>query len=189
MSMTEAEARRLRPWNSAIVALVVALVVAIGWYYLGRPDESTRPVKAIPAAELVGWVKAGRADGKLTTSVPDPVPAGWKVTSAKYETGVAPHWHVGMLTPGKYVGLEESRDTTENVVKQYVDENAVRGDDVEVGGNTWQTWTDAGGDYALVRTATAPDGEQQRVIVYGSAPNAEIRDLAASLSATAVPGA
>ena len=38
--VTEAEARRLRPFMSGIVALAVALVAAIGWYYLGRPDDT-----------------------------------------------------------------------------------------------------------------------------------------------------
>ncbi len=187
MTMTEAEARRVRPWKSALFAMAVAVFVAVGWYYLSRPDESVRPVKAIPAADWAGWVRTARADGKLVTYVPDPVPSGWRVTSARYETGVSPHWHVGMLTPGKYVGVEESRASTEDLVGQFVDENATQGKDVTVDGTTWQTWTDSGGDYALVRTTKAPDGQQQRVLVYGSAPDAEIRDLAASLSATAVP--
>lgn len=182
MSTQSAAPRYQRSVAGMVGAMIVAVVVAGGWYVLGRPDESVRPVPEIPTAEWHTWVKAGRADGKLVTYAPSSVPSGWKVTSANYQTGVAPHWHLGLLTPGDYVGLEESRDTTDNVVHQFVDENAVQGKDVTIGGSTWQTWTDAGGDYGLVRTAAAPDGQQQRVLVYGSAPNRKIEDFAASLT-------
>ncbi len=182
---TEAEARRQRPVASMVIAMVVATVVAVGWYYLGRPDESTRPVKTEPWAT---WVKAGRADGKLVVMAPEELPSDWRATSAKYVTGVSPHWHLGMLTDNnKYVGVEESREGTEDLVHQYVDENATQGEDVNVGGQTWQVWTDAGGDYALIRTLAAPDGEQERLLVVGSAADAEIRDFAASLSDTSTP--
>lgn len=190
MSMTEAEARRVRPMMSGVIAMAVATVVAVGWYYLGRPDESTRPLSTLSTAEWGTWVKSGRADGKLVVLAPEAVPRGWRVRTAKYQTGVSPHWHLGTLTEGgKYVGLEESRDPTSDLVAQYVDEDAEQGEDVTVGGVTWEVWTDAGGDYALVRTLETPDGEQERILVVGSAPDDQVREFAASLSADAVPGA
>jgi hypothetical protein len=177
--VTEAEARRLRPFMSGIVALAVALVAAIGWYYLGRPDESQQPVRTV---EWKPWVKAGRADGKLLVLAPAELPSGWRATSASYVAGVAPHWHLGMLTGnGKFVGLDEGRDTVSDLVEQNVDANAVRGAEVRIDGLAWQVWTDSGGDYALVRTVNG--AKPENVIVVGSAPEAEIRSFVASLQA------
>ena len=82
---------------------------------------------------------------------------------------------------GKFVGIEESRDTVAQIVDQYVDQNATRGKDITINGDTWQVWTDGGGDYGLVRQLTGPSGEDERILVVGSAPDAQIRDLVASL--------
>ncbi|MFL6106101.1 MAG: DUF4245 family protein [Marmoricola sp.] len=178
--VTEAEARRVRPMMSGVIALAVALAAAIGWYYLGRPDESQQPVQTV---EWQPWVRAGRADHKLLLLAPSVLPQGWRATSASYLSGVSPHWHLGMLTgTGKFVGIDEARDTVADLVAANVDDNAVRGDDVEVGGVTWQTWTDEGGDYALVQTFVGPGGNQENVVIVGSAPDAQIRSFAASLN-------
>jgi len=178
--ITEAEARRVRPFMSGMIALVVALAAAIGWYYLGRPDESQQPVQTV---EWKPWLKAGRADGKLLMLAPAELPSGWRATSASYRSGVAPAWHVGMLTgSGKYVGLEESAAIPAELVEQYVDKNATRGKDVRIGDRTWQVWTDAGGDYALLQDLRGTARDSERVLVVGSADDAQIRDFAGSLS-------
>jgi hypothetical protein len=181
MSQT-ARPQYTRSFGGLVIAMVVAVVVAVVWYWLGRPDESTRPIPTVDAAEWGTWVKSGRADGKLALFAPTSLPKGWRATSASYQTGVSPHWHLGLLTAsGKYVGLEESPDSTQDLVGQYVDDNAVRGKDVTIGAQTWQTYTDPGGDYAVVRSLTAPGGGQERILVVGSAAPAQIRDYAASL--------
>jgi hypothetical protein len=178
--VTEAEARRVRPMMSGIVALAVALVTAIGWYYVGRPDESAQPVKTV---EWQPWVKSGRADGKLLMLAPDALPAKWRATSASYESGVTPRWHLGMLTgSGKFVGLEEARSTVADLIADSTEGDPTRGSEVELAGTSWQSWT-AGDDYLLVRTVQGPGGNEENVIVFGSAPDAEIRAFAASLKA------
>lgn len=186
--LTEAEARRVRPFMSGVVALAVALVVAVGWYFVNRGDTSTRAQETQSPAEVATWVKGARADGKLVTFAPASFPRGWEVTSARYVTGIAAHWHLGLLTSGgKYVGVEESRDGTKELVEQFVDSDATQRDDVVVGGSTWKVFTDGGGDYALIRTVQSPEGEQERLLVVGSAPADEIRDFAASLTPDALP--
>ena len=157
------------------VLFVVAFVALRGFV---RENESS-PVRTV---DYKSWVKAGRADGKLTVQVPSPVPAGWEATSASYETGTEPAWHLGMLTEDrKYVGVEESRDSTQDLVDEHVDPDATRGKDVRIDGATWQTWRDAGGDYAVVRALDGPDGTPESVLVVGSAPESQVRDLAGSL--------
>jgi len=179
--VTEAEARRIRPFMSGIVALAVALVAAIGWYYVGRPDESAQPVKT---ADWSAWVKAGRADDALLLHAPDALPDGWRATLASYQGGNQARWRLGLLTDdGKYVGVEETYDRADDLVEQYVDKNAVQGPDVTINGTTWQSWTDSGGDYAVSVDITVPGGRSESVLVLGSAPDEEIRAFAESLRA------
>ena len=109
---------------------------------------------------------------------PPSLPDGWKATSASYDTGTTPIWHLGMLTDkGKYVGVEEALGGVQDLVEQHVDENAVQGKDVTIGGETYQTWTDAGGDYAVSRTVPIEGGTESYLVV-GTAPHASIRDFA-----------
>lgn len=177
--VTEAEARRIRPFMSGIVALTVALAAAIGWYYVGRPSESVQPVKTV---DWSAWVQAGRADDALRLYAPDALPDGWRATSATYLGGRDARWRLGMLTDaGRFVGLEETYDSSRELVERVVDENAVQGPDVVINGSTWQSWTDSGGDYALSRDVTVPGGRSESVLVAGSAPDEEIRAFAGTL--------
>jgi hypothetical protein len=52
---------------------------------------------------------------------------------------------------------------------------------VTVAGETWQTWTDSGGDYALVRSVEVGGRPYESVLVGGSAPAATVKDFAATL--------
>lgn len=178
--------RTQRSVAGMVGALIVVVLVALLWVKVGGSDEKPTP---LPAVDWQAWVKAGRADGKLVVLAPARLPAEWRATSATYESGNAPQWRMGMLTDTrKFIGIEESLRPTEDLVHEYVDENAERGDETTVAGATWQTWTDAGGDYALVRTLTTPTGEQERVLVYGSAPGPAIRDFVETLSGKRSPG-
>lgn len=162
-----------------IGAMIVAVVVAGGWYLLGRPGDATQPIRTV---DWSAWVQAGRADEALRLYAPDALPEGWRATSATYQGGNQPRWHLGMLTDnGKYVGLEETYDSARVLVEQYVDENATRGPDVTIAGTTWQSWTDAGGDYALSLDVTVPGGRSEAVLVVGSAPAEEIQAFAERL--------
>jgi hypothetical protein len=179
--VTEAEARRLRPFMSGIVALAVALAAAIGWYFLGRPDEKTQPV---PTVDWAAWIARGQLDQKIGFYVPPTtLPAGWRATSAGYEPGNFPDWELGILTKEKhYVGLSETKDSIRTLVGKYIDKNADQGKDVTIAGTSWQTWTDSGGDYGVARTISLKDGSTESLVVYGSAPDGQIRDYAASLT-------
>ncbi len=50
-----------------------------------------------------------------------------------------------------------------------------------IGGETWQVYTDAGGDYALGRTLRPGTPAVESQLVVGSAPDATIREFAATL--------
>ncbi len=162
----------------ALIVSVVAVLAIAGLRALTSDPEPT-PVRAVDYSAMM---RAGRADAKLLVLAPERLPAGWTATSATYTTGGSPTWHLGMLTDQrKYVGVEESGASVRSLVTEHVDVNAERGADVTIAGETWQVWTDSGGDYAVVRTLPGPKGQSETVVVVGSAPETAIREFAATL--------
>jgi hypothetical protein len=183
-AVTQIETPGVRPprtFGAMAGALVFLLLVVLGWvgFRALTSDHEATPVRTV---EWQPWVKAGRADQLLMLFAPDQLPQDWRATSVQYAGGDGAHWHLGLLTDaGKYVGIEESRESTEDLARQYVDQDAVRGGDVTVAGETWQSWTDRGGDYALVRSVDVGGRPYESVLVGGSAPAAAIKDFAATL--------
>ena len=163
----------------ALVVTVGAVVAFVMFRALTSDDEPT-PVRAI---DYSASVQNARTDGKLAVLAPDRLPLGWKATSATYTRGVSPTWHLGLLTGDtKYVGVEEARTSIDDLVEEHVDENAERGKDVTIGGKKWQTWTDSEGDYAVARALDGPEGAEESVLVVGTAPERQVRQLAGSLT-------
>lgn len=176
--VTEAEARRTRPFMSGVVALAVALAATMIWYYMGKPDETPHKVRTVDWAAVV---EAGRADDKLAIYAPDKLPLGWRATSASYDVRREPTFSLGFLVEEeKFVGVAETRAPASDLVEENIDADASEGDSVTIGGVQWRTWTDAGGDYGVTREVEGPQGTET-VLVYGSVADAEIRDFAADL--------
>ncbi len=169
-----------RSASGLVAAMVVIVLVVLGWV-LFRAVTSDKPETAVRTVEWTGWADSARQDGALAVLAPERLPEGWRATSAKYDTGVAPQWRLGMLTAdGKFVGLVQSRASVDDLVTAHVDEDAEQGPDVEIAGHTWQSWSDSGGDHAVSRTVE--HGQLvDAVLVYGSAPEQQIREFAASL--------
>lgn len=173
--------RYVRSSGGLLGALIVSVVLVgsfVGVRSLFLPDRPDGP----PAVEWQPQARAARVDGVLTIPAPARLPSGWAPTSAIYTGNPEPAWQLGLLTGDeKFVGVYERVDDVDDLVEEHVDENAQRGDDVELGGETWQVWTDSGGDYALAREVDEPVGEQGTILVVGSAPDDVVRDFAASL--------
>ena len=183
MSQT-ANPRTQRSVAGMVGALIVVVAIGVVWVKIGGSDEQPTPVKTV---DWAAWVKAGRADQQLSVFAPATLPTGWRATSVDYVGGTGAHWHLGLLTDSaKYVGIEESRASTEDLAEQYVDQDAVRGKDTTIGGETWQTWTDAGGDYALARSVEVGGRPYESVIVGGSAAESAIREFAGALTSGTV---
>ena len=161
----------------AMIVVVLGVVAFAGLNALKTDHDET----GVRAVDYQAMVRAGRADGKLSVPAPTSLPSGWKATSADYLTGSDPTWHLGVLTDkGDYIGVEEALGGAKDLVEEHVDPDAVQGKDVTVDGTEYQTWTDAGGDYALSREVDNGDVTQS-VLVVGSAPASTIRDYTASL--------
>src|SRR4051794_22910435 len=132
-----------------VLLLVVAAFVAFRGALRNDPGD---PVKAVDYKDPA---KFARGEADFDVLVPRPLPDGWIATSVRYVEGPEQSWHLGMLTHDRrYVGLEQADRPASSMVEEFVDENAVEGDQVRIGGHSWQRWSDSGDDVALVRTGT-----------------------------------
>jgi hypothetical protein len=182
-----ASTRPPRTAAGMVAALIVLVPIVVAWVVFRSADDKATPIQSV---DWAAWVRSGRAEQLLSVYAPTKLPRGWRATSVNYAGGSDPKWHLGLLTDdGKYVGVEESRASTRDLAEQYVDQDAVRGKDVTVAGETWQTWTDAGGDYALVRAVPVGGKPYESVLVGGSADPAAVRSFVATLTAGQVHAA
>ncbi len=182
MSESAAKGGRYQRSSGGLVGAMIVTVVLVLAFVAFRSIFRENPETPVRTVDWKIQVKAGTADRKLSMLAPPALPTGWKATSASYDTGSSPAWHLGLLTASrKYVGIEEGRSSVEDLVAEHVDPDAVKGRRVQLGGETWQQWSDAGGDYGLSRTLTGPDRQQESVLVVGSAADADIRSLADGL--------
>lgn len=173
--------RYRRTTGGLVTALVVtlgAVLAFVAFRALFRDNEPT-PVRTV---DYTRTLRMARSEGQLAMLAPARLPPGWRATSVSYVPGPAPSWHLGLLTGGKrYVGVEEARATVQEMVHEHVDEDATRDGTVQIGSRRWQVWRDSGGDYAVVRSLRGPEHQQETVVVVGSAPEEQVRELAGTL--------
>jgi hypothetical protein len=163
-----------------LIGAMIVLVTAILAFVAFR--ELTREVPEIKPTAVVGWQEAAEStlrDGHAI-AVPE-VPSDWIVTTLRFEPTLKPTWDLGMFTADeKFAGVYQVDERVDTVVEERVDEKAVEGEPVEIPtgdlAGEWMTFTDEGGDYALVR-----EDENGVVMVYGSADEEEIRALAGTI--------
>jgi hypothetical protein len=134
-----------------IGAMIVLAVLLLAW--LGfRSLTSDDPDSAVRTVDYAQVVAPARKAASFDLVAPASLPTGWRATSAGFTDTVPQHWHLGVLTDrNRYVGLEQGDRSVSSMVQEYVDPDARHGKPVDVGGRRWSTYTDAGGDLALVR--------------------------------------
>lgn len=157
----------------AMVVLVLVVLAFVGFRDLNR-DDPADPVRA------VDWktpLRFAREAAPFPVLAPDRMPAGWMATSVRYQEGRRPAWHLGMLTEDQhYVGIEQATRPVDGMVTDFVDEEAEQGHDVRVGGVTWQSWSDDGGDHALTRRSGGVTS-----LVVGTVSSGDLADFVATL--------
>lgn len=167
-----------RTFPGLLAAMLVVVLVVLGWtvFRAVTSDKEATPVRTVDWKPVV---RAAQDAGSIAVLAPEQLPRGWRATSAELRSDGL---HLGLLTDrGAYVGLEESAGSLQDLVEQYVDENAEPGRGVQIDGESWQSWTDAGGDYAVGRVAVAA-GAKTSYLVVGSAAPEQVRSFAASLA-------
>lgn len=138
--------------------------------------------QVVKTVQTDGAVAAARATAAYQVVVPHGLPAGWRPTSVRVDTGTSAggssaSLHLGYVTPSeRYVALEQG--DAADFVASVLGEGVRPLPAVDIAGQPWQQSRTRVGELALSRTT---DGRS--VVVTGSAGLAELRALAASLGA------
>ena len=177
---------------SGMVGAMVVLLLVIAAYVAVR--ALTRQ-ELVVSPERVDYLAVAAANQQAGVDVvyPATLPDGWLPTGARLEPGEELEWSIRTLTrDGEFAGVRESTRDLEDLLAEYVDENAEEQDPIEADlpfADTWRQWTDAGGDTAYAARVTPglrPEGSSW-VLVFGSAPPDQLQDLLGRLTRDPVP--
>ncbi len=136
---------------AGMIGAMLVLLAVVAAFVVFRDTLREPPPSPVRAVEYLQPAEYARDQAAFDLLAPRDLPDGWIVTSVRW-TADTQAWHLGLLTDeGRYVGLEQADELVSTMVREYVDEDAVQGGDVDIDGVGWQFWTDEGGDTALVR--------------------------------------
>jgi hypothetical protein len=132
----------------AMIVLLLVVIAFVAFRNLTSNDPSS-PVRSVAYQQDARFARQAATFHLLA---PARLPHGWRATTVRFTPGPNQHWHLGLLTTaGRYVGLEQGNLPVRDMVRTYVDPHPVAGRPVDVAGQAWATYTDSGGDRALVR--------------------------------------
>lgn len=175
--VSEQAGRYNRSFGGLLGSLLVLVLVVVGYVVIravALPDRETSE----PTVDYAKVVEPAKKAARFDLVAPSRLPDGWRATSVRFDPGPPQHWHLGVLTPEQhYVGLEQGDRSRAQMVEEYVDGAASRGAAVDVAGRPWSTYTDVGGDLALVRR----QGRATTVVVGHDVSRSQLVSYAASL--------
>ena len=187
-------------WSLAVVGLFVGFILLVTHRAGPDPVHEIDPTVAINQA---------RDQAAFVPVVPVGLPAGWRVTSAGYETPAnssvpnAAHWHIGYVTPeGEYAAVDQATGDPTVFVRTVEDKARQVGEGAGAFAG-WQHWM-VGDDrqaYVLPATDTAPatgpspgssgtagtsgaakaDPSTTTIILHGTAGDSELTQLLTAL--------
>jgi hypothetical protein len=181
--MSEQPGRYQRSTSGMVGALIVTLLVILAFVAFRAFDRSDLDVKR-ERIDYLAQVRYAQQSG-IEVVYPDQLPSGWYATQITFAPGQQPGVELSMLTrEGQYVGFVESLASPPEVLTTYVDPNPVSHGQVTLDGSLvsrWNAWTDTGGDSALVT-----ERGQESLLVFGTVSQAQLEQLAASLTTARV---
>jgi uncharacterized protein DUF4245 len=158
-------------------AMVVLVAVVVG-FAVFRDANRSDPADPVRAVDYSRDADFAREQASFDLVAPPSLPEGWRATTVEYIPGAQDRWHLGMLTgKDRYVGLEQSADSVASMLETHVDATTNEGEPVLVDGVRWSTYTDSGGDLALVRRVAGTT----TLVVGHEVPESDLTDFAASL--------
>jgi hypothetical protein len=160
----------------ALLVTVLAVIGFVAFRGCNRAGLDVQP-DHIDYRAQVGYAQEAGA----TLVYPARLPTGWYATRVDYEPGTRPELGLSLLTPdNQYVGVRQSPVPIPELLTSYVDPAPAPGRPVTLEGaivRRWDTWTDAGGDTALVAR-----WHRESLLVFGSVPLPELEGLVRSLT-------
>jgi uncharacterized protein DUF4245 len=176
--VSEQAGRYQRSAGGMVGAMVVLVLLLVAWVAI-QSLVKDQPDSAVRTVDYAQVVTPARKAAKFDLVAPASLPTGWRATSVTFRDTLPQHWHLGVLTDhDRYVGLEQGQKSLASMVEEYVDKDAHRGPAVDVDGRSWRTYTDTGGDLALVRR----DGDATTLVVGHDVPKATLVSYTAGLS-------
>jgi len=158
-------------------ALIVLVAVVLG-FVVFRDINRADPASPVEDVDYARTAELAREEAGFELLSPPSLPEGWRATSVDFTSGPRGSWHLGMLTAEEqYVGLEQSTGAPDSMVETHVDAEARPAGSVTVGGERWRTWSDGGGDLALVRR----EADTTTLVVGNDVPREQLVAFAASL--------
>ena len=150
--MSQPQSARYQRSPRGLLAAMLVLVLLLLAYVVVQRLTAAHDTDPTPTVDYAAELPAARKAAGFDLLAPPRLPAGWRATSVRFSPRPGGHWHLGVLTDReRYVGIEQDSDAVGSMVEQYVDDNAARGAAVDVAGRPWASFTDSGGDLALVR--------------------------------------
>lgn len=159
-----------------VVAFVMAFVV---FRALNRDNTGVQPEPVDYHAMATG----GRADGRINVWAPVSLSQGWMATSARYDSGTNPHWHLSTTDGTHYLGVEEGIDQVTDELQRVMQGTPVAAGQVTLKGVAWLVYTDSRGDYALARTMPSKTPRYpEALVVVGTTNPEQVQAFAESLT-------
>jgi uncharacterized protein DUF4245 len=154
-----------------------------------RPSRYDRNFGGLLAAMIVTvlFVVAYLQEADVAVVHPQTLPSGWRANSIHFARGTPPQWRFGLLTDDdEFVGVVQEKDDVDDLLAAYVDENPHQDADAApsngLGATSWQSWSDAGGDHAFSTELGSGPLAGQTLLVYGSAPVADLETVLGQLT-------
>lgn len=172
--------RSVSGMTGALLVTVLVILAFVAFRAFNRTSLDEKPQHVDYLAQIRYAQQAGSQ-----IVYPATLPSGWYATHVTVSAGTPSEVELSMLTAeNKYVGFVESPQPIAELLGTYVDSNAEEGGRVTVGGglvSRWSTWTDSGGDTALVGQRGHGAGEQN-LMVFGTVSLPQLEQLARSLT-------
>lgn len=189
-SVSQQPGRYQRSAGGMLGALLVTLLVILAFVAFRALNRSNLDVKPGRIDYLTQVRYAQQAGSEVV--YPARLPHGWyatQVTFSPVSPGTPSELVLSMLTgDGKYAGFVASPESLSELLATYVDAHARSGAPVTVDHSvvgTWDTWTDAGGDTALVGQRGGGT-KKQTLLVFGTVTEPQLEQLAGSLTTARV---
>jgi len=180
VSESERPGRYQRTTNGLVAAMVitvVAVVGVIGLMSLFRDEPDIKP-EEVDYLEIVGLAQ----DADIKPVYPAELPKGWIATRAEVLPDAPPGFDLALLTDDdEFVGLVWSGEPIDDLLAERVDDEDVEDADPLTAQDSvtrqWDGYADPGGDLAY-----AAEVGDHAVLVYGSAPEDDVRTVVESLT-------
>lgn len=187
--MSEQPGRYQRSFSGMLAALLV-LLLGVGAFVLLRDANRVDPGAPVRPVDYAQPARFAQEAVPFELLAPRELAEGASATSVRFDpTAEEQSWHLGVLTAEeRYIGLEQSTRTVDEMVADFVDADASEDGEVEVRGETWSRWTDPGRDPGA-DPSTAPEGDLALVreaggattVVVGTVSQDELTAFVASL--------